>query len=487
MFKRTLLVLTNYLLLISLACGGGSLLRGKDQQLEVVEPMAANETAVEAEEAAATEQDDANAIALIRRFAQPLSGAGGDYDPLMKSIGEARFVLLGEATHGTHEFYRERAKLTRRLIEEKGFNAVVLEADWSDAYRVNEFVLGAATASKDKNAEQSFAGFTRFPQWMWRNRDFRELVAAIRAHNDARASGIEKVGVYGMDLYGLSESLDDVVQYLNGVDKAAAARARQRYNCFRYYREQPQQYGLDAAKNARRSCEKVAGEQFQEMEDRFKAWLAGEKRERNDRLFSAYQSARVVKNAEAYYRLSFNRNFSTWNLRDGHMSDTLLALAHYLEAIGDRKSKLVVWAHNTHQGDARMTEMGEAGELNVGHLMRQATDGSSFLVGFTTYTGRVMAASQWGAEGAMMRVRPALAGSYSKLFHDAMGGANFFLIFRENETLSQELARKRLERAIGVVYLPQTERQSHYFDARMSRQFDAVIHFDVTSAVKPIF
>ncbi|MDQ3800733.1 MAG: erythromycin esterase family protein, partial [Acidobacteriota bacterium] len=291
----------------------------------------------------------------------------------------------------------------------------------------------------------------------------------------------------GMDLYGLSESLDDVVKYLDTVDKTAAARARQRYNCFRFYKEDAQQYGLDVSQNASRSCEKAVGEQFQEMESRYQSWLADGKRQRNDRLFSAYQNARVVKNAEAYYRLSYNQNFSTWNLRDGHMSETLLALAHYLEAIGDRKSKLVVWAHNTHQGDARMTEMGEAGELNVGHLMRQATDGSSFLVGFTTYTGKVTAASQWGAEGVTMRVRPALAGSYSKLYHDAMRGANFFLIFRENETLSQELARKRLERAIGVIYLPQTERQSHYFEARMSRQFDAVIHFDATTAVRPVF
>ncbi|HLM02560.1 MAG TPA: erythromycin esterase family protein [Pyrinomonadaceae bacterium] len=466
--------------MISLTCYGCSLLPqqpDRDHSLEVVEP---DETAAD------RDRDDTSATAVIRQYAHPLTGAGADYDPLMKTIGDARFVLLGEATHGTHEFYRERAKLTRRLIEEKGFSGVVLEADWTDAFRVNEFVLGAQT-SKDKTAEQSLAGFTRFPLWMWRNRDFRELVAAVRAHNDTRASNLEKVGVYGMDIYGFAESLDAVIQYLGSVgDKAAAARAKQRYNCFRNYREQPERYGLDAAENARRSCEKAAAEQFQEMESRFSKWLAGEKRRRNDPLFSAYQNARVVKNAEAYYRLSYNRSFSTWNLRDSHMSETLLALARYLDALGDTKSKLVVWAHNTHQGDARMTEMGEAGELNVGHLMRQATGESSILVGFTTYTGKVTAAAQWGAEGRTMQVRPALEGSYSKLFHDAVGG-NFLLIFRGNEPLAEELARTRLERAIGVVYLPKTERQSHYFEARMSRQFDAVIHFDVTSAVKPLF
>ncbi|HEX8246762.1 MAG TPA: erythromycin esterase family protein [Pyrinomonadaceae bacterium] len=471
MFKRVLLILTNQLLVILLTCSGCSL-QGKDQSFEIDAP-----------DENVSEPHDSNAIALIRRLAHPLSGAGRDYDPLLKAIGDARFVLLGEATHGTHEFYRERARITRRLIEEKGFNGVVLEADWTDAYRVNEFVLGG---SKDKNAAQALAGFTRFPRWMWRNTDFSELVSAVRAHNDTRPSAPAKVGVYGMDLYGLTESADAVVQYLESIDKTAAGRAKERYNCFRNYREQPERYGLDVLKDAGKSCEETVAEQFQEMESRFTTWLGDGKRQRNDDLFSAYQNARVVKNAEAYYRLSFKQNFSTWNLRDSHMSETLLALARYLDALGDTKSKLVVWAHNTHQGDARMTEMGEAGELNVGHLMRRATDGNSVLVGFTTYTGEVTAAPEWGAEGRSMKVRPAVAGSYSKLFHDAVG-ANFLLIFRGNEALARELASSRLERAIGVVYMPETERQSHYFEARLSRQFDAVIHCEVTSAVKPIF
>jgi erythromycin esterase-like protein len=249
--------------------------------------------------------------------------------------------------------------------------------------------------------------------------------------------------------------------------------------------DKPEQYGYLVSRDEKRSCEKQALEQFQEIEGRFNTWLKSSNRERNDDLFSAYQNARVVKNGEAYYRLSYKENFSTWNLRDSHMAETLQALAGYLDGLGGKKSKIVVWAHNTHQGDARMTEMGETGELNVGHLMRKAHDGESVLVGFTTYTGEVMAASEWGENGERMKMRPALPGSYSRLFHDT-GIPHFLLIFRGNEQLIRELERPRLQRAIGVIYKPENERQSHYFDARMSRQFDAVIHLDITKSVTPM-
>jgi erythromycin esterase-like protein len=469
MRNRFLHTIIYYLLLFSMTCYACTF-QGSDQSLEIAE---SNETA--------SEQTDASALALIRQSAHKLSGAANDYDPLMQMIGDARFVLLGEATHGTHEFYRERARITRRLIEEKGFDAVVLEADWTDAYRANEFVLGK---SEDRTAEKSLSGFTRFPRWMWRNADFRDLVGSIRSFNDSQQPEAKKVGIYGMDLYGLTESVKEVIEYLRRAEPEAAKRADKRYDCFSSYGNNPPQYGYDVASGIKKSCEKQAAEQFQEMEQRFAAWQNNPQRERNDDLFSAYQSARVVKNAEAYYRLSYNRGFSTWNLRDNHMADTIHALTGYLDALGNSKSKIVVWAHNTHQGDARMTDMGETGELNVGYLMRKATDGNSVLIGFTTYTGRVMAASEWGLEGVTMKVRPALPGSYSRLFHDS-GIANFLLIFRGNERLTQELGGTRLERAIGVIYKPETERQSHYFGAKMSKQFDAVIHFDTTSAVKP--
>jgi erythromycin esterase-like protein len=469
MGKRVILIIVNHLLFLSLICIGCAV-------------PAKNYLFGGAEGNEMSEQNDVAATNLIKKSAQAVSGNPRDYDPLMKMIGDARFVLLGEATHGTHEFYRERATITKRLIEEKGFDAVVLEADWADAFRVNEFVHGT---SKDRTAEQSLLGFTRFPQWMWRNTDFRNLVASIRLYNDSAKPEVSRAGIYGMDLYGLSESADEVVRYLKRVDSEAGDRAAKRYSCFAGYGDKPEQYGYDVSRNRKKSCEKQATEQFQEMENRFNGWLNNANRPRDEDLFSAYQNARVVKNGEAYYRLSYKGGFSTWNLRDTHMAETLQALTRYLDAVGKAKSKVVVWAHNTHQGDARMTEMGEAGELNVGHLMRQAHGGDAVLVGFTTYTGEVIAASEWGEKGQRMKVRPALSGSYSRLFHET-GIPNFLLIFRGNESLTQELSRPRLERAIGVIYKPETERQSHYFDARMSKQFDAVIHFDVTNAVKPL-
>ena len=430
----------------------------------------------------ASAQDDALATCLVRENAHPIKGVPQDYDPLMRAVGDARFVMLGEATHGTHEFYRERARITRRLIEEKGFDAVVLEADWTDAFRVNQYVLGG---SKDRNAEQALAGFTRFPVWMWRNREFRDLVNEIRAINDSRASNVSKVGIYGMDVYGVEESMSELLDYLKRTDPQAADRARRRYGCLGAFRERLQEYGQAAAGNPKRSCQAQVTEQFREMEERYRAWLAQSNRERNDDLFSAYQNARVVMNGEAYWRESYRREFSTWNLRDQHMADTIHALAGYFDAIGNQTSKIVVWAHNTHQGDAAMTAMGEAGELNVGHLMRKAFDGKTVLVGFTTDRGEVMASSRWGEAGRVMKLRPALPGSYSRLFTDT-GIPDFLLIFRGNEALTAEFERRRLERAVGVNYLPETERQSHYFEARMSRQFDAVIHLSVTRAVDPL-
>ncbi|HEV2880087.1 MAG TPA: erythromycin esterase family protein [Pyrinomonadaceae bacterium] len=428
-------------------------------------------------------RDSAAAVAArVRDAAIPLSGDDDDYDALMKLVGDARFVLLGEATHGTHEFYRERARITRRLIEEKGFDAVVLEADWPDAYRLNEYVRGL---SADANAAKALSAFTRFPVWMWRNADFRDLLTWLRSYNDSQPSDASHVGVYGMDLYNLSDSSKAVVEYLTSVDPQAGARARKGTACFRRYGDQPQRYGYDVAAEMKSSCEKDASAQLQEMRQRWAAWRSRPKPERNDDLFSAYQNARVLKSGEAYYRLTYQSGFSTWNLRDRHMAETLQEIAKYEEAVRGEQAKIVVWAHNTHLGDARMTTMGEAGELNVGQLMRQFNHGASVLVGFTTYTGEVRAASAWGVNGRRMKLRPALPESFAGLFHET-GVPNFLLILRGGGALSEALAERRLERAVGVVYVPDRERQGHYFEARLSKQFDAVIHLDVTSAVVPL-
>ena len=426
--------------------------------------------------------DSATLVASIRETAHPLTGGVRDYDPLMELIGEARFVLLGEATHGTHEFYRERARITRRLIEEKGFTAVVLEADWPEVYRVNRYIQGVG---EDKSAEKALSAFKRFPRWMWRNKDVRDLVEWLRTYNDARPAEPARVGIYGMDLYSLSVSADTVVKYLKGVDPEAARRARKRYQCFARFRDEPQLYGLEVTSKTTRSCEPEAQQQLEEMRQRIAERLRQAERQSDIELFSAYQNARVVKNAEAYYRLIYHRDISSWNWRDQHMAETLNELVKYHESLGGKRAKVVVWAHNTHQGDARMTERASRGEWNVGQLMRQRYNQDAVLVGFTTYTGKVRAASEWGGLDERKSIRPALAGSYSALFHET-GVPNFLLRLRDGGRVAEELSRYRLERAIGVIYLPRTERQSHYFFARLSKQFDVVIHFDVTSAVEPL-
>jgi erythromycin esterase-like protein len=428
-----------------------------------------------------TPSSDVSVVNLVRQAAHPIAGNERDYDPLMDLIGDARFVMLGEATHGTHEFYRERARITRRLIEEKGFNGVVLEADWTDVHRVNRYIQGE---SNDENAEKALSGFTRFPRWMWRNTDFRDFVNTLRNYNNSRSSNGTRARIYGMDLYSLSESIDAVVNYFKSVDAEAARRARKHYGCFSQYRENPQLYGLDVHSGTTRSCQKDVQQQFDELQQ-----LVTKQEQNNNQadeeLFNAFQNARIVKNAEAYYRTIYQRNISSWNLRDQHMSDTLNALIAHLDLLGGERAKIVVWAHNTHQGDARMTERAAVGEHNVGQLIRQKYGKDSVLVGFTTYSGYVRAASEWGGYDERKRVRPALEGSYSALFHKT-GVPNFLLQLRDGGKVSDVLSHNRLERAIGVIYLPQTERASHYFHARLAKQFDAVIHFDVTSAVERI-
>lgn len=412
-------------------------------------------------------------VKLIGEAAHPVTGSERDYDPLMKSIGDARFVMLGEATHGTSEFYRERARITRRLIEEKGFDAIVLEADWTDVNRVNRYIQGE---DKDKSAEQALSDFVRFPRWMWRNTDFRDFVSSLRTIN-TNSDSTNRAHIYGMDLYGLSNSVKAIIDYLKQVDPDAARSARKRYDCFNRFREQPQVYGLEVVNKTTRSCQKDVQQQFDELQR-----TAISETNKTDELFNALQNARVIKNAEAYYRTIYQRNISSWNLRDQHMAETLEAIASHHETKSGKPAKIVVWAHNSHQGDARMTERAQVGEHNVGQLIRQRYGNDSVLVGFTTYTGYVRAAREWGGYDERRKVRPALEGSYSALFHKTRI-PNFLLILRGGGKVSEVLSSDRLERAIGVIYLPETERTSHYFHAKLSKQFDAVIHFDATTAV----
>ena len=425
---------------------------------------------------------------VVRRFAQPLAGERDDYDSLMNLVGDRRFVLLGEASHGTHEFYRARAEITKRLIVERGFTAVAVEADFPDALRVDAFVRGRgdgeARTISDAAATAALNSFTRFPQWMWRNRDVRGFVADLRAHNEGLAEE-NKVSFYGIDLYSLHASIEAVLEYLGRVDPEAAERARARYSCFEHF-DDSQAYGYAASRGHIEPCEEEVVKQLVELHTRARDYASRDGLLAMEEFFHAEQNARVVRNAEEYYRSMFRGGrISSWNLRDRHMCDTLDALVQFADYQG-RKAKLVVWAHNSHLGDARATEMGwKHGEWNVGQLVRETYGDEALLVGFSTYAGTVTAASNWGDEPEQKRVRPALAGSYEELFHET--GTNRFILFPHGtQEIADALREPRLQRAIGVIYRPETERMSHYFQARLSEQFDAVIHFDETRAVEPL-
>jgi len=424
---------------------------------------------------------DSALIKALSETAYPLAGSARDYDPLVSRIGEARFALLGEASHGTHEFYSERAEITKRLITEKNFVAVAVEADWPDAYRLNRYVRGA---SDDVDAVEALADFRRFPTWMWRNEVVVEFIEWLRAYNDALPQGAEKVGFYGLDLYSLHASMKAVLRYLEKVDPEAAKKARERYSCFDHFGEDTQAYGLMTRLNLSKSCEEEVVNQLIELQRRAGQFARSGGQLADDELFYAEQNARLVKNAEAYYRSVFLEEVSSWNLRDRHMAETLDALVTHLGRKG-RRAKLAVWEHNSHLGDARATEMGQRCELNVGQLTREKYGREAVLVGFTTHHGTVTAASDWGKPAERKRVRPALAGSYEALFHTT-GRDRFLLIPNDSDAMAQQLSAPRLERAIGVIYRPETERQSHYFRARLTDQFDAVLHFDETRAVKPL-
>jgi erythromycin esterase-like protein len=419
-------------------------------------------------------------IKTIREKAVRLDDAADVSDQILSLVGDARFVLIGEASHGTHEFYKCRAEITKRLIAEKGFSAVAVEADFPDAYRVNRFARGIG---EDADAERALGNFQRFPLWMWRNEEVLEFVEWLREHNTGK-SPIEQAGFYGIDLYSLHASMEAVLEFLEKVDPDAAKQARSRYSCFDHFGEDAQSYGYAASYDERFSCEDEAVKQLVELQRRAAEYANRDGFIARDEYFFAEQNARLVKNAEEYYRQMFRGRVSSWNLRDRHMAETLDALATHLDA-ENGSGKIVVWAHNSHLGDARATEMGERGEWNVGQLVRERYgDDAVRIIGFTTHTGTVAAATDWGEAAQVKQVRSSRKDSYELIFHETNTPA-FFLNLRDAE-IKEALNRPQLERAIGVIYRPETERASHYFAARLSEQFDGVIHFDETRAVEPL-
>jgi len=417
---------------------------------------------------------------IVRSLCRRLTGDWADYDHLLDGIGDARLVLLGEATHGTHEFYRERAIITRRLIQEKGFAAVAVEADWPDAYRVNRYVRGTGG---DDEAVDALEGFKRFPTWMWRNADVLDFVGWLRARNDTRRPE-SRVGFYGLDLYSLGASIQAVLDYLAKVDPDAEARARRRYACFDRFDGEMQTYAHATGSGLSPSCERVVVEQLMELHRARAAYASRDGRVAPDDFFFAEQNARLVRDAEEYYRTMLRGRAESWNLRDRHMAATLEDLLAFLERTVPG-ARVVVWAHNSHIGDARATSMGQQGELNLGQLVRERFGSEAVLVGFTTSTGTVTAASDWDGPPQRKELRPPLPGSFERLFHE-VGAPRILLPLRTEPALARVLDSPRLERAIGVLYLPATERSSHYFHARLSSQFDYLLHFDQTRAVEPL-
>jgi erythromycin esterase-like protein len=430
-----------------------------------------------------TETAESRLLRNLRQAIQPLDPGGAAQ--IAQRMAKSHIVMIGEATHGTDEFYRLRAEITKCLIRDHGFAAVTVEGDWPDCYRVNRYVRGAADISRALGA---LSDFQRFPAWMWRNPIVADFIDWLRAHNAALAAPQDKAGFYGLDLYSLYASIEGVIAYLDAVDPASAARARRYYACFDHghrLAQTPQAYGQRVLSGVSPDCERQAIEQLAALRRNAALYMRRDGFAAGEAYFCADRNAEVALRAEQYYRAMFQGRAISWNLRDKHMADTLFALCDYLGGWRGEKAKLVVWAHNSHIGDARATEMSQLGEWNLGQLVREARGDDAFLLGMSTYAGEVTAASAWDGDAERKRLRPALPGSYEHLFH-LLGQPDFFLPLRGDGPLQHALGIPRLQRAVGVVYLPESERTSHYVLSRLPRQFDAITHIDETSALAPL-
>jgi protein-L-isoaspartate(D-aspartate) O-methyltransferase len=394
-----------------------------------------------------------------------------DFGVLFDRFAAARVLLLGEASHGTSEFYRARAAITRHMIEKHGFSIVAVEADWPDAATVDRYVRHRPARP---NAPPSFQ---RFPTWMWRNTEFQSFVEWLHNYNATRGDR-DRAGFFGLDLYNMRDSIAAVLEYLDKVDSTAAAIARERYGCLTPWQKDPSTYGRAVLTSGYRRCEKAVVEQCRALLEKHLEYA----RVDPDSFLDAAQNARLIAAAEKYYRVMYYGSAESWNLRDTHMFETL---EHLLETRGSG-SKAVVWAHNSHIGDARHTDMGIVrDELNIGQLCRERFGTQAALVGFGTHTGTVAAAHDWGADMQVYRVNPSQPDSYERLCHDS-GVARFLLDLRRDTPLRHALTEPRLERYIGVIYRPETEVHSHYAESSLALQFDAFAWYDETTAVTPL-
>jgi len=412
-------------------------------------------------------------LSVVRSLARPLL-TPTDLDPLLERIGDARVVLLGEASHGTHEFYTWRAALTRRLIEEKGFNFVAVEGDWPDCYHVNRFVKGYPGSATDP--ETALATFRRWPTWMWANHEIEDLIGWMEGFNQGRPEE-EKIGFYGLDVYSLWDSLYEVMRYLRGKNDAEAlTAARHALRCFEPYGEDAQEYAR-ATVLVPDTCRDEAVELLRQL----RARVPKSDEDGRDAFFVAEQNALVVKNAETYYRTMVLSNSLSWNVRDRHMAETLERLLAFIKP----GARAVVWEHNTHIGDARFTDMAQSGEVNLGQLARDRYgENDTVLIGFGTHRGTVIAGREWGAPWEEMRVPPGREGSWEDTLHRA-GDTDRLMIFPRQA--SAGLSEWRGHRAIGVVYRPQYEQYGNYVPTILPRRYDAFLFLDQTTAVQPLF
>ena len=411
-------------------------------------------------------------VAAIADAAEPFESIeSADLAPLLRRIGDARVVLLGEASHGSSEFYQMRERISRELITRKGFDFIAIEGDWPDAARIDHYVRHREYTPSEWTA------FARFPAWMWRNTDVRGFVTWLRGHN-VSIKPDDRVAFHGLDLYSLYDSIRFVLEYLDEVDPEGAKIARERYGCLTPWQSDPATYGRAALNRKYPICEDDVVSALKDLMDKRQAYAGHD----GERFLDAAQNARLVANAERYYRIMYYGSRASWNLRDGHMFETLKALlAHH-----GPNSKGIVWAHNSHIGDASATEMSARGEFNIGQLCRKEYGDASYAIGFGTDHGTVAAATDWGGPMEIKTVRPSMKNSYEKLCHDT-GLPRFMLPLRDRASVhARGLLEPRLERAIGVIYRPESELASHYFEATLPKQFDEYIWFDQTKAVTPI-
>lgn len=455
-----------------------------------------------------------------------------NFASILNAVGDAEVVMIGEATHGTEEFYHLRAEITKKLIEEKGFSFVAVEGDWPDVYRLNRYAQLAEAEHEDANAAEALGDFQRFPTWMWRNHVMANFAEWLKDYNSRIEDYKKRVGVYGLDLYSMYTSAHEVIHYLDDIDPAAAKLARRRYGTLDQFKDEPHDYAAAVMLGISPSCENAVVQMLVDICRKGPEYLSGKGMVNGEQLFYAQENAVVVKDAEEYYRKAYAGGAVTWNLRDRHMHNTLKEiLQHYNEKRGWPKPKAVVWAHNSHLGDARATSVSQMGEFNIGQLVRQTFGlNKCFNIGFSTYQGTVRAATKWGRPGEVMEINEARPESYEYLFHTAALRAtqqeeakkkpqkdkskaegegeeememeegeenemDFAVILRSNSsevpvdrTLVKLLKESRLERAIGVQYVkdPRKEIHAHYFDAILPDQFDVVIHIDRTSALRPL-